>query len=88
MGRANRDAATMTGSYEKTVKKSAVLARRLVSWFFFVPPFYNTQKSNFVSVRHHESTNSHAARFHAYLAPVRREREREGGREGHGDFNC
>jgi hypothetical protein len=48
-----------------------------VSWFFFVPQFYNTQNSNFVSVRHDESTNSHAARFHAYLAPVRRERERD-----------
>ena len=47
--RANRDIDTMTGSYEKTVKKTAVLARRLVSWFFF--RVYNTQNSTFRSVR-------------------------------------
>ncbi len=31
---ANRDVDTMTGSYQKDVLKSGLLARRLVSWFF------------------------------------------------------
>ena len=61
--RANRDVAKTTGSYQKTVKKSGVLARRHVSWFVFFE--YNTQNSTFGSVRHPKSTNSHAARFHA-----------------------